>query len=413
MQPVVVILAGGAGTRFAPFVTNKTMWTIGGIPLIKYTIDAVVKAGFNSILVVTNASNDSYINSLSPELNGVHIETHIQAEPKGMDDALMQVKDILGNKPIFVVNGIDMVDTTLFKLAFDAIQSFPRLLVCGRQTDEYLPVGYYVLKDDKVVRTVEKPSLSEKPSNIIRLVADYFHDASEFISLFGQFSDTPEKDSTYEQAQTVLLQKYGADLITYTGPWAKLKYPHYVLDVMNIYLHGVHVSKDIQNSNIHATAVIDGAVYIDPTAKIEAYAVIKGPSYIGRNVIVGNHSLIRQSMIEEGSTIGFGSEVARSYVGPGCNLHHTFVGDSVLESKVNLSWGTVTANLRLDSKTIRISLPNGTIFDTLRNKLGACIAANAFLGVGVSTMPGTIVGSNINIAPHTVVKGLLAGTDNK
>jgi bifunctional UDP-N-acetylglucosamine pyrophosphorylase/glucosamine-1-phosphate N-acetyltransferase len=115
-------------------------------------------------------------------------------------------------------------------------------------------------------------------------------------------------------------------------------------------------------------------------------------------------------MVEEGSTVGFGSEVARSYVGPGCNLHHTFVGDSVLEGKVNMSWGTVTANLRLDGKTIRISLPNGTVFDTLRNKLGACIATNAFLGVGVSTMPGTIIGPNANIAPHTIVKGLLAGT---
>lgn len=410
MQPVVVILAGGAGTRFAPFVTNKTMWMIGGIPVIKHTMDAVVKAGFKSILVVTNTSNDTYIKSLTPELSSVHIETHIQAEPKGMDDALMQVKDILSNKPIFVVNGIDIVDFTLFKHAFDTIQSSPRLLVCGRQTDEYLPVGYYVLKDNKVVGTVEKPSQSEKPSNIMRLVADYFHDASEFISLFGQFSNTPEKDSTYEQAQTVLLKKYGADLITYTGPWSKLKYPHYVLDVMDIYLRNIRLSDAPKSANIHPTAVIDGAVYIDPTAKIEAYAVIKGPAYIGKNVIVGNHSLIRQSMVEEGSTVGFGSEVARSYVGPGCNLHHTFVGDSVLEGKVNMSWGTVTANLRLDGKTIRISLPNGTVFDTLRNKLGACIATNAFLGVGVSTMPGTIIGPNANIAPHTIVKGLLAGT---
>lgn len=413
MQPVVVILAGGAGTRFAPFVTNKTMWPIGGTPLIKHTIDAVIQGGFRSILVVTNASNDSYIRGLATTIDGVRIETHVQAEPKGMDDALIQIKDILGRQPIFVVNGIDMVDAALFKQIFDAIQSSPHLLVCGRHTEEHLPVGYYVLKDNKVIATVEKPTLSEKPSDIIRLVADYFQDASEFISLFELFSNTPEKDSVYEQAQTVLLQKYGADLITYTGLWSKLKYPHYVLDVMNIYLHGIRVSKDSQNTNIHPTAVIDGAVYIDPTAKIEAYAVIKGPSYIGRNVIVGNHTLIRQSMIEEGSTIGFGSEVARSYVGPGCSLHHTFVGDSVLESKVNMSWGTVTANLRLDSKTIRISLPNGTIFDTLRNKLGACIAANAFLGVGVSTMPGTIVGTNINIAPHTVVKGLLASVDNK
>ena len=413
MQPVVVILAGGAGTRFAPFVTNKTMWPIGGSPLIKHTIDAVIQGGFRTILVVTNTSNDGYIKSYVSKVADVRIQTHIQEEPKGMDDALLQVKDILGRQSIFVVNGIDMVEDTMFKQVFDAIQSSPHLLVCGRYTEEHLPVGYYVLKDKKVVKTVEKPSPSEKPSNIMRLVADYFQDASEFISLFGQFSNTPEKDSTYEQAQTVLLQKYGAQLIIYTGPWSKLKYPHYVLDVMDIYLKTIHGSNTQSSSNIHSTAVIDGAVFVDPTAKIEAYAVIKGPAYIGKNVIVGNHTLVRQSMIEEGTTVGFGSEVARSYVGPGCNLHHTFVGDSILESKVNMSWGTVTANLRLDGKSIRISLPNGTVYDTLRNKLGACIAANAFLGVGVSTMPGTIIDTNTNIPPHTVVKGFLAGIDSK
>ncbi|MEI6326541.1 MAG: sugar phosphate nucleotidyltransferase [Candidatus Roizmanbacteria bacterium] len=411
MQPVVVILAGGSGTRFAPFVTNKTMWPIGGLPLIRHTINSVIQGGFRSIIVITNLSNDAYVRGIATQFDGAQIDAHLQKESNGMDDALNQIKDVLGNRSIFVVNGTDVLDVTLFRRVFSEIQSSPHLLVCGRHTDLHLPVGYYVVKDEKVIMTVEKPNPTERPSNVMRLVADYFQDASEFIRLFAQFSDATNSDNVYEQAQTILLQQYGAKLIMYDGPWAKLKYPHYVLDVMNIYLDSVKDGTFQRGSNIHPTAVIEGPVYIDPTARIEAYAVIKGPTYIGKNAIIGNHTLVRQSMIEEGTTVGFGSEVARSYVGPDCNLHHTFIGDSVLEKKVNMSWGSVTANLRLDSKTIRLTLANDTYHDTLRKKFGACIASNAFLGVGVSTMPGTVIGPFTNIPPHTVAKGIVI--DNK
>ncbi len=408
MQPVVVILAGGVGTRFAPFVTNKTMWPIGGHPLIKHTIDAVIRGGFRSIIVVTSTHNDSYITSYAAQLVDIKLETRIQHSPKGMDDALFGIKDELGNRPILVVNGVDLVDSSLFSSVFAAIATSPKLLVCGLETDQYLPVGYYVIKGDKVVETIEKPAPKDKPSNIMRLVVDYFSDASEFIALFGQFHNTSEKDSTYEQAQTVLLKKYGAQLILYKGTWSKLKYQHYVLDVMNTYLSSISDPKTVRSDHIHPSAIIDGSVIIDPSARIDAYAVVKGPAYIGKNVIIGNHCLVRQSMIEEGTTIGFGSEVARSYIGPQCNLHHAFVGDSVLERDVNMSWGSVTANLRLDKKSVRITLPNGTALDTQREKLGACIAAHAFLGVGVSTMPGTTIGPHAHIPPHTLVKGVFS-----
>jgi hypothetical protein len=80
-----------------------------------------------------------------------------------------------------------------------------------------------------------------------------------------------------------------------------------------------------------------------------------------------------------------------------------FVGDSVLESDVNMSWGTVTANLRLDKKTVRITLPSGQVVDSLKEKLGALIAKGSFLGVQVSTMPGTLISQDTKISPATVV----------
>lgn len=400
-NPLVVLLAGGQGTRFVPFVTNKTIWPFLSKPYLFYTLDSLANAGVEEVLVIANTHNEKVISAYTnPSLK---IRSIVQPEALGMDDALKSATAALSGRSIVVINGVDLVEPSLFQDFFKYIRDHqPKLLCAGFEMKELLPLGYYQIENGKVTATVEKPTLAEKPSDIARLTCDYFQDPVEFISLFDQFTNTDQKDARYEQAQTVLLKKYGSDLITYTGKWNKLKYPFHVLDVMSRLLS--EQKRTIPpTAQIHPTAIVDGDVVIHPTAKIEAHAVIKGPAYIGKDVVIGNLCLVRQSTIEDGTTVGFGSEVARSYVGPRCNLHHAFVGDSVLESDVNMSWGTVTANLRLDKRTVRITLPSGQVVDSLKEKLGALIAKGSFLGVQVSTMPGTLISQNTKISPATVV----------
>jgi NDP-sugar pyrophosphorylase family protein len=280
----------------------------------------------------------------------------------------------------------------------------PKLLVCGMKVKEYVSsIGYYALENGKVVGVVEKPDEGKQPSDVIRHVFDYFEDPAEFVSLFDKYTDLNDKDQRYELAQDVLLKKYGAD-IEYSAYWSKLKFPFNVLDVINTFFDH-RIEKFVHHSaHISPLAVIEGKVYIDANARIDAYAVIKGPAYIGRNTVIGNHSLVRQSMVEEGAVVGFGTEVARSYVGPDCQLHHTFVGDSVLEKAINMSWGTVTTNLRLDRKPIRCKLPSGTYLPTGKDKLGALIAQGCFLGSNTSTMPGVCIPANTSLLPGSIVK---------
>ncbi|MEI7652969.1 MAG: sugar phosphate nucleotidyltransferase [bacterium] len=400
-NPLVVLLAGGQGTRFVPFVTNKTIWPFLAKPYLFYTLDSLAIAGVEEVLVIANTHNQKVISTYVNQ--SLKIRSIVQPEALGMDDALKSATVEISGRSIVVINGVDLVEPSLFQDFFKYIgENQPRLLSAGFEMKELLPLGYYKIENGKVTATVEKPTQEEKPSDIARLVCDYFQDPDEFISLFDNYTNTDQKDARYEQAQTILLSKYGSDLITYTGKWNKLKYPFHVLDVMSRLLS--EQKRTIPSTaQIHPTAIIDGDVVIHPTAKIEAHAVIKGPAYIGKDVVIGNLCLVRQSTIEEGTTVGFGSEVARSYVGPRCNLHHTFVGDSVLESEVNMSWGTVTANLRLDKKTVRITLPSGQVVDSLKEKLGALIAKGSFLGVQVSTMPGTLLAAGTKISPATVV----------
>ncbi len=82
--------------------------------------------------------------------------------------------------------------------------------------------------------------------------------------------------------------------------------------------------------------------------------------------------------------------------------HLNYVGDSIIGEHVNLGAGTITANLRFDDKTIRVTL-KGKRVDSGRRKLGAIMGGYSKTGINVSLMPGVKVGSHAVIYPGCVV----------
>ena len=124
-------------------------------------------------------------------------------------------------------------------------------------------------------------------------------------------------------------------------------------------------------------------------------AVIKN-SYIGKNVVIGNNCLIRDSIIEEGSVVGYNTEIARSYVGPKSYFHCNYVGDSVIEGSTNMGSGSRLANLRFDEKEIK---------DTGKKKFGAVMAHGSKTGINASIMPGAIIEANQIVGSGIVYYG--------
>lgn len=395
--PLFVILAGGEGKRFAPFVTNKTMFPFFGKPLLLHLLEQLQRVGAQEILIASNHDNDSWLRELN--LAGISLRTKLQPEPLGMADALLQLQSEIGQQPIIVMNAVDVVSDEFF-LTLLKQRSSTYALVTGKQEVEYFPGGYLKLEGDRVTAVIEKPGKGNEPSDLVNLVFHYFSQPQEFLALLAQTQS--DNDDSYEVALSQLMQDHPVGCVSYTGYWTKLKYPHFALDMTELFLRERLQDYCHPTAQISPQASLEGPVYIDEGVKIEAGAVVKGPTYLGKNVVVGNHTLIRQSIIEAGSVIGFGSEVARSYVGPDCMLHHNFIGDSVLESEVNPSYGTCTTNLRLDHQPVTLKLESGSV-ETNRQKLGAIIANGVFLGANCTLLPGVSIGAQAKIYPGTIV----------
>ena len=397
-KPLVVILAGGSGKSFKPFVINKTLVPFAGKPLLQHVIEAVEQSGFRDAIVVTNNENESWLSTYQPF--NITIQTKIQNEPRGMADALMGIRNEIDSRPILIMNAVDYIDPVFYKRIYQKTFS-SEAFISGMKVDRYMPTGYLELADGRPRGIVEKPMKGTEPSEYINLVLHYFSDPNELLSTIS--GTTSHNDDQYERALSSYMKSHGVDLLTYESYWQKLKYSFHVLDMMELFLKHRLKKHRATTAYVSPHAFVEGDVFIDEYARIDAFAVIKGPTYIGKSARIGSHTLVRQSMIEADSTIGFGSEIARSYIGPRCMLHHNFIGDSVLESDVNPSWGTTTANLRLDKKEVRLKLPNGEYIETGKKKLGAVIAKGAFLGVNCSIMPGVAIEKDASVKPNTVI----------
>lgn len=393
-----VVLAGGVGKRFQPFITDKTLFPFMNKSLLERTVQNLADAGIKHIIVATNADNHRWLAANKHQLfPNVEIKIQRQAEPQGMGDALLALKDTLPQRDILVTNAGDMVDHRLITDLIAHIKG-QYAVVTGMVTPTYQPLGYFELdENENVIAIKEKPGSDGMPSNVANLVFHYFSDPQKFLQLIAQASQNSNSDDIYEQALTELLAQHEVGLFRYRGSWQKLKYGYHVLDMSEFFLRELAAKHDQPqihpDASVASTAVIKGPVVIAANAKIFDQAVIQGPCYIGSDTIIGNHALIRSSLVEEGAVIGYGSEIVRSYIGPQCDLHHVYIGDSVLEAGVHFGFNAHTTNLRFDRQPVSVKLINEKQ-ETNRVKLGALIAKGSEIGANTTLMPGVTVGSN-------------------
>jgi bifunctional UDP-N-acetylglucosamine pyrophosphorylase/glucosamine-1-phosphate N-acetyltransferase len=83
--------------------------------------------------------------------------------------------------------------------------------------------------------------------------------------------------------------------------------------------------------------------------------------------------------------------------------HLSYVGDSIVGENCNLAAGTITANYRLDAKTVKMMIKDKMV-DTERRKLGAVLGDNVKTGINALFMPGVKVGNDAWVGPNVMVQ---------
>ncbi len=146
----------------------------------------------------------------------------------------------------------------------------------------------------------------------------------------------------------------------------------------------VHVAK---TARVRSGAYIEGPVYLDEGADVGPNCYIRAKTYLGRNTRVGNACEIKNSILFEGTHVA----------------HLSYVGDSLIGRHCNLGAGTITANLRHDNRPVKVTI-KGERWSSGRRKLGAFIGDYVKTGIGVSILPGVVIGEKTWIGAGMVIE---------
>lgn len=194
-----VIPAAGLGTRFLPATKAmpKEMLPIVDTPTIQYIIEEAVKSGIEDIIIVTGRTKRSIEDhfdkayELETELeksgkkelikivqdisNMANIYYVRQKEAKGLGHAIHCAKTFIGNEPLAVLLGDDIVksDIPCLKQMIDVYDKYGSTILGVQSVAPDDVSKYGVVKcektEDRIYKVsdmVEKPKKEDAPSNI-------------------------------------------------------------------------------------------------------------------------------------------------------------------------------------------------------------------------------------------------------
>ncbi len=215
-----ILLVAGYGTRFLPATKNmpKEMLPIVDKPIIQHLVEEVVAAGIKEIIFVTGrgkrAIEDHFDKSFELEHNLVEKNkkdllrdvrgisnlakfTYVrQPEPKGDGNALLCARHLVGDEPIAVLFGDDIIDsqTPAIKQLMNVYEKYKDPVVCLQKIPRSQVSQYGVIEGTKVGERVyeihdfvEKPKTGEAPSDL---------------AVVGKYIITPEVFTAIEEGKT-------------------------------------------------------------------------------------------------------------------------------------------------------------------------------------------------------------------
>ena len=142
-----------------------------------------------------------------------------------------------------------------------------------------------------------------------------------------------------------------------------------------------------------------GPVAIDHGARVEPFAVLEGPCYVGPRSHIAAHTALRA-----GTSIGpdckVGGEVKRAIIQGATNKAHSgYLGDAIVGQWVNLGADTNVSNLKNTYGPVRVQLESDDApEDTARANHGPIIGDFVRTAIGSRLLTGSVVGTGSMLA---------------
>jgi UDP-N-acetylglucosamine diphosphorylase / glucose-1-phosphate thymidylyltransferase / UDP-N-acetylgalactosamine diphosphorylase / glucosamine-1-phosphate N-acetyltransferase / galactosamine-1-phosphate N-acetyltransferase len=390
-----VLLAAGEGVRLLPITATrpKHLIRVGGKPILEHCLEALRANGVKDALIVTHYMGDAIRGYFGDGTKfGLKLEYVEQKAVLGTGNATGLAESYVDGDFLLVYGDLlfsaDAVKKVLDVYSKEKPDAVMAVVPVGK------PENYGIVepnKDGTVSRIVEKPKSKSAPSNLANAGLYVFgktvFDALRKVkrSPRGEWELTDAVSQLAAKGKVAAAEIAKADWLDIGRPWDLLDANVWALRRMEHRVLG----------NVEEGAHLLGPVTVAETARVRSGAYIEGPVFIDEGADVGPNCFIRPcTSIGKNARVGNGCEVKNTIIMDGTHVGHlTYVGDSILGEKCNLGAGTITANLRFDDGTVKMTVKN-EVADSGRRKLGVILGDNVKTGVGALLMPGVKVGND-------------------
>jgi len=350
-----LILSGGKGTRLYPltYTCAKQLVPVANKPVLFRVIEAIKEAGISEIGIV--------VGDTAPEIReavgdgsrwDVAIHYIPQEAPLGLAHAVKISQDFLGEERFVMFLGDNVIQGGISSLIRQFESSAANSQIVLTRVANPQQYGVAVLKNDQIVRLVEKP---RDPPSDLALVGIYMFDHNVFEAVNAIRPSWRGELEITDAIQYLVDHGRKVNPYVHTGWWIDTGAPGDMLDANRLVLDELEPKVE---GYVDKASKLIGKVTVQKGAEIIG-SVIRGPAIIGEetrivNSFVGpftsiyHHVLVEKSEIEhsmvlehsrlvdipqriENSLIGRNVEVTRSPLLP--KAHKMVLGDN---SKVGL-----------------------------------------------------------------------------
>jgi bifunctional UDP-N-acetylglucosamine pyrophosphorylase/glucosamine-1-phosphate N-acetyltransferase len=399
-----IILAAGKGVRLLPITESrpKHILPVGGVPLIERIVESLRANNIQDIFIVVGYKKRAITEYLDDIIkHSTKIKYIEQDEPLGTADSLKLARDYVGKEDFMVIYGDLFIRPRTIERIIREYHKGKESIIGIKTSKKIGDYGIVITENDYIKGIIEKPTRKVKRTNSINtgiyiLNKDVFDGIEETErSIRGEYELTSSLNIAVQH--NVKIRAVSLD----EEEWMDIGYPWDLFDANERALN--YIKHNIEGAVENNVSMI-GPVILEKDAKILSGSRIEGPVFVGRNSILGPNCYLRPyTSIGKNVRIGSSCEVKNSIIMDGTKIPHlSYIGDSIIGTECNLGAGTITGNVRMDNKTVKVRIKNNFI-DTNLRKLGAIIGDNVKTSINVNFMPGVKVGSNALIGPNIVV----------
>ncbi|RZN13678.1 MAG: glucose-1-phosphate thymidylyltransferase [Methanosarcinales archaeon] len=386
-----IILAAGEGIRCRPltFTRSKVMLPIANKPVIEYAVRALYANGIVDIIIVVGYAKERIMNYFG---NGKDFDLNIeyveQKQQLGTAHAINQVKDLIDDE-FLVLNGDNLVSTKTIADLIRRHEGGISILTAASSN----AVGCAIVEETntKVKEIVDGQKL-KKVSNINTgiyiLNPDIFNAIRETLqSNIGEFGITDSIQNMVDEGYNVHAYKTNHAWMDVAHSWNLLNVNARILEDISRSVHGtIHGTIKGQvaigsNSIIRWSSYITGPVVIGKNCDIGANVVIAPSTSIGDNVTIEPFTYIKNSVIFDNAYIGSQSTIKNSIIAENNIIGSHFITDT--GKKLLIETG-------------------GNLYHA--DELGTILGDNSIIGGNVSTIAGTLIGTDCRIETGTVIR---------